>query len=104
VTVALVTMQIDSIVWDTAVDTATLTLTGDDIPPPPDLPGNWYPGPGTGITITVPVKRRAVESPPTGILATTDAAGLVVYTRYEYVAGSWANPVRVNHDGSPYTG
>lgn len=97
-------MFLENVDWDDTANTAVLTFRERDTPPPPPGGAGWWPGPGESVTMTVPVKKNATVTNPTGIQLTTDANGVVVYTKFEYVNGAWVNEGRVNADGSPYTG
>lgn len=95
-------MFLESITWDDAAATATLTLRERDPIPGPEGGAAWWPGPGASVTITVPI-RRATTTDPTGIQVTSGAGGVVEYTKYEYADGAWASVGRVDADGSPYS-
>lgn len=104
---ALRDMSIERIVWDDAADTATLTLRETAALPPPTVAGasSWWPGLGASVTVTVPIKRSATVTRPTGILVTPGTeSGSVVYTRYEHDGTAWVAVGRVNADGTPWVG
>jgi hypothetical protein len=100
---ALHNMALQSTVWDDVAGTVTLTFVDTGAPPPPPGGAGWWPGPGATVTTTVPIK-KATTTNPTGIQVTTDANGVVVYTKYEFQNGTWVSLGRVNADGTPYTG
>jgi len=90
-------MRLDSIVWDTVKDTATFTLVGDDVPPPPSwATDNWYAGPGTTVTMTVPVKKAATTQ-PTATYIEPDPTNprKTIEWRYTWNGTAWGNRVRV---------
>ena len=90
------------ITWDTVKSTVTLTLYADDAPEPPD-DGALYSAPtGSQLTMEVPV-RKAVTDPPTIVKIETSPTG-AIYTRYTWSGTAWGSPVRVNADGSVWTG
>ena len=99
---AQVQVSLGPLTWDTVKDTVTLTLYAQDAPPAPD-DGAIYTNPtGSVLSMEVPV-RKATAAAPTIVKIETSPEGAIL-TRYEWNGTAWANPVRINDDGSVWTG
>lgn len=88
--------------WDPTRGVITITVYVDDAPPPPNDGGNYSEPTGSVLTMEVPAKKSTTD-PPTIIKIQTSPTG-AIYTKLTWNGSAWANPVRINADGSPYTG
>lgn len=82
-----------------------ITATVMDAPPtPPPGPNQVYSQPsGTVWTFEAPI-RKATTAPPTTIRTTTTTSGPIWELLTLNSQGVYSNPVRINADGTPYTG
>lgn len=91
--------------YDPVGEEMLYTLTGQPVyRPPSGVPAsNWYPRPPV-YQVLATVKKTLLSQPAGGMSIAVDADNNVIYTKWDLINGSYANPVRVNHDGTPYTG
>lgn len=100
-------MGLERLVYDDSANTLTLYLRTlpPSAPPPAGVPtSNWYPQPGSVLTLDLPAKKLPSVT-VTGMSAVADAtaAGGVAYYLYTWNGSAYANPVRCNPDGTtPY--
>lgn len=86
--------------WNPDTGVITVTIVANDAPPTPNDGGNYSPPSGTQLTMDMTVRRRASNA-PTIIRYDTSPEGFI-YTLLTWNGTAWANPTRVNADGTPY--
>jgi hypothetical protein len=94
--------MITNLSWNTTTGAVTVNIEAQDAPPIPDDGYEYSPPSGSRLAFDVPVK-RANTDPPTIVRVETSPTGFVL-TRLTWNGTAWVNPVRINQDGSLYTG